>query len=133
MGVEDDVLTTTATMIETLRPLFLFAAFSDEQLEWVAAAGDEVTFEAGAPIITEGAPADAFYVLLGGESVTIDTRPGAKTVTKQDGSSLFGQLAFPPQLWSLAQGSNSVRIEFTGASASASAVTLSYFKRYLSA
>jgi signal transduction histidine kinase len=53
-------------MIDTLRPLFLFAGFSDEQLAWVAAEGEDVTFEAGAAIIAEGAPADAFYVLLEG-------------------------------------------------------------------
>jgi signal transduction histidine kinase len=54
------------TMIETLRPLFLFASFSDEQLAWVAAAGEDVTVEPGGAIIVEGAAADAFYVLLEG-------------------------------------------------------------------
>ena len=69
---------------------------------------------------------------MGWDAVTIDTRPGAKTVTKQDGSNLFGFLAWPPQLWSLAQGSNSVRIEMSAAT-SASSVVLSWRRRYLSA
>lgn len=70
--------------------------------------------------------------LLAGESVTIDTRPGAKTVTKQDGTSLFGSLASPPALWPLAQGSNSIRIEMSGAT-SVSSVTLTWRRRWLSA
>ncbi|HEY7065447.1 MAG TPA: ATP-binding protein [Chloroflexota bacterium] len=67
--------TTELTLIETLRPLYLFAAFDDEQLAWVAAAGEVVTVEAGAPIITEGAPADAFYVLLDG-TIRLSKRVG---------------------------------------------------------
>lgn len=70
--------------------------------------------------------------LLAGESVTIDTRPGAKTVTKQDGTSLFGSLAAGSSLWPLAQGSNSIRIEMSGAT-SVSSVTLTWRRRWLSA
>ena len=58
--------TTAPTLSETLRPLYLFGTFTDEQLAWVATAGEVVTAGAGTPIITEGAPADAFYVLLDG-------------------------------------------------------------------
>ena len=57
---------TEMTMVEMLRPLYLFAAFTDDQLAWVAAAGQVVMLDPGAPIITEGAAADAFYVLLEG-------------------------------------------------------------------
>jgi hypothetical protein len=71
--------------------------------------------------------------LLAGESVVIDTRPGRKTVTKQDGSSLFGSLTQTSSLWSLLPASNSVRIEFTGALAGVSTVTLNFRRRYLSA
>jgi hypothetical protein len=71
--------------------------------------------------------------LLGGETVTIDTRPGRKTVTKQDGTSLFGQLGSPPQLWPLLPSLNTVRIEFTGATAGVTQVQLNYKRRYLSA
>lgn len=68
--------------------------------------------------------------LAAGEYLTIDTRPGAKTVTRQDGSSLFSDLSTSTALWSLAQGSNAVRIEMGGAN-SASTVRLSYRPRYL--
>jgi Phage tail protein len=70
--------------------------------------------------------------LLAGESVTIDTRPGAKTVTKQNGTSLFGSLTATSSLWPLAQGSNSVRIEMSGAT-SVSSVALNWRRRWLSA
>jgi hypothetical protein len=71
--------------------------------------------------------------LLAGESVVIDTRPGHKTVTKQDGSSLFGSLTQTSSLWSLLPASNSVRIELTGALAGVSTVGLNFRRRYLSA
>jgi Phage tail protein len=83
--------------------------------------------------LTTGMVLSLPVTLLSGESVVIDTRPGAKTVTKQDGTNLFGSLASPPQLWNLAQGSNSIRIEFTAATAGISAVTLTFRKQYLSA
>jgi signal transduction histidine kinase len=65
------VSSAATTLIETLRSLFLFAAFSDEQLAWVAATGEVVTVEPGATIVTEGAPADTFHVLLDGTIRTI--------------------------------------------------------------
>lgn len=83
--------------------------------------------------LTTGMVLSLPVTLLAGESVVIDTRPSIKTVTKQDGTSLFGSLVFPPQLWSLAPSLNSVRIEMTGAVAGVSAVTLSYARQYLSA
>ena len=70
--------------------------------------------------------------LSGGESVTIDTRPGVKMVTKGDGTNLFGSLTSGSALWSLVQGSNSIRLEFTSAT-TASQIALNWRRRYLSA
>jgi signal transduction histidine kinase len=79
------MVATNPTMIDTLRPLFLFAAFTDEQLAWVAAAGDDVTMEAGTQIITEGAPADTFYVLLEG-TIQLSKRIGRTEATVETSS-----------------------------------------------
>jgi signal transduction histidine kinase len=49
-----------------LRKLFLFADLTDEQLAWVASAGDVVPYQAGDTVIAEGDPAECFYVLLSG-------------------------------------------------------------------
>lgn len=70
--------------------------------------------------------------LLGGETVTIDTRPGQKTVRKNDGANLFGSLSSDSSLWSLQVGDNSIRVELSG-STTASSVVLSYYTRYLGA
>ena len=77
------------TLAETLHALPLFEALSDEQLRWLVEQGREVTCQAGETIAAEGAPSDAFYVLLDGalrlsmradgrdvEAVT-STQPGA--------------------------------------------------------
>lgn len=67
-----------------------------------------------------------------GESVAIDTRPGVKTVTKSDGTNLFGDLSATSALWALQSGTNSLRVELSGVT-SASGVVLSYTPRYLGA
>lgn len=68
--------------------------------------------------------------LTTGETITIDTRPGIKTVTKNDGTNLYGLLGSNPILWSLQKGSTSVRIEMSGAT-SDSSVQLTQKNRYL--
>jgi signal transduction histidine kinase len=61
-------VTTQPTSIEPerLRELFLFADLSDEQLAWVAANSDVVSYRAGETVLEEGEPAECFYVLLTG-------------------------------------------------------------------
>lgn len=67
--------------------------------------------------------------LLAGQTVTIDTRPGRKTVTRDDGTNLFPQLG-GSDLWPLAPGSTAVRIEMGGAG-DTSVVRLRYQPAYL--
>lgn len=67
-----------------------------------------------------------------GQSVEIDTRPGAKTVVRNDGANLFGQLSADSALWQLVRGSNLVRLELNGATVD-STVSLSFRRRWLGA
>ncbi len=74
-----------------------------------------------------------------GETVTIDTRPAGegsntsrKTVIKNDGTNLYGSLAAASSLWPLAKGSNSLRMEMSGANSNSS-IQMSYRTRYLGA
>lgn len=62
-----------------------------------------------------------------GESITINTR--LKTVTKNDGTNLYYTLADGSSLWTLQEGTNSIRIEMSNAT-SESSVQLSYRNRY---
>lgn len=70
--------------------------------------------------------------LQAGESAVIDTRPGYRTVTQNDGTNLYPYLTLFSTLWPLARGANSVRLEMTGVDAAVSELTLSYYQRYLS-
>lgn len=65
-----------------------------------------------------------------GEFVTVDTRPGAKTITKNDGTNLFPQLSTMSALWALQRGPTLLRVEMTGTT-SASSLRLTYRTRYL--
>lgn len=64
------------------------------------------------------------------ESITIDTRPRIKTVVDQSGGNLFPYLSGDAQLWPLAQGANTIRIELPGATAD-SGVTVAWRRRWL--
>ncbi|MGH4026358.1 MAG: ATP-binding protein [Pseudonocardiaceae bacterium] len=56
----------TAPAIDELRKLFLFADLTPEQLRWVSEHSDVVTVPEGRDVVTEGEPAECFYVLLAG-------------------------------------------------------------------
>lgn len=69
--------------------------------------------------------------LAAGETLTIDTRPGYKTVTAFDGTNLFSLLDPAARaMWPLNRGSNSIRIEMSGADVGSS-VNLSYKQGWL--
>lgn len=68
-----------------------------------------------------------------GETITIDTRPGYKTIRKSDGTSLWSDVDLSvSSLWQLARGNNAIRLEMSGAIAGTSSLTLAFRKRYLS-
>lgn len=69
--------------------------------------------------------------LLTGQTITIDTRPGAKTVTRDDGTNLYPNLSLTSSLWPLLSGANAVRVEMGGATDD-SRVRLRYQPAYLS-
>jgi phage-related protein len=72
-----------------------------------------------------------FTVDLGtGESLTIDTRPGVKTVIHSSGANWWQYLSSTSRLWSLRRGVNSLRIEMGSATAE-SHVALSRTHKYL--
>ncbi len=77
----------TETRIEParLRELFLFTDLTDEQLAWVAANSDVVSYRAGEVVSVEGEPAQCFYVLLSGTlSMVKMVRGDEVEVTRSD-------------------------------------------------
>lgn len=76
--------------------------------------------------------ANTGVTLMSGETVTIDTRPGYKTVVKNDSTNLFDRVNTLSSLWPLRRGANALSLEMSGSSA-ASSITLTRKHRYLSA
>lgn len=64
-----------------------------------------------------------------GQSVTIDTRPGAKTVLNDDGTSLFPLMTATSTLFPLARGDNHVQVAMDSTSTT-SAIRLAFRPRY---
>lgn len=54
-------------MLDALRQVPLFANTPDEELRWVTEQCTSVWLSAGEMLLTEGEPADYWYVLLEGE------------------------------------------------------------------
>lgn len=81
---------------------------------------------------TTGERLDLSTTLAVGDTVTIDTRPGVKTIRDGDGVNLYPDLGVGSSLWPLTRGSNTVEITLEGAS-DASSVGLAYRARYLGA
>ncbi len=76
---------------QDLKKVFLFKDVPDAVLKLVAEAAEEVTFSPGEPILSEGQPATALYLVRGG--TVRGTREGvAKPVTLGAGQS-FGQMS----------------------------------------
>jgi CRP-like cAMP-binding protein len=64
---------------EQLKRVPLFSQCSKSDLEFLVTRMDEVTLPAGRTLITEGMPADTFYILLQGEvEVTVKGKPRAR-------------------------------------------------------
>jgi phage-related protein len=70
------------------------------------------------------------FSLGDGQFVTIDTRPGVKAVTLDDGTNLYDQLEAASSLWPLRRGDNAVRLEMSAVTA-VSSLQVSYWRRYL--
>lgn len=73
---------------------------------------------------------DMTYTLLAGETITIDTREDKRTVVKNDGTNLYGNLTAASYLWPLQKGANEIQIQMAGATAD-SKVNLSFQARYI--
>lgn len=82
--------------------------------------------------LTTGKRISLDYEIGDGHVVTIDTRPGKKTVLLDDGTNLFGNLSIDSALFSFIQGSNEIQISLVNASMGVSKIVLSFFPVYLS-
>lgn len=69
--------------------------------------------------------------LEAGDKLTIDTRPGAKTVVGPDGENLWSDLSDDSVLWPLQRGSQTVTVSLEGAEAGESRVRLEWLRRWL--
>jgi phage-related protein len=70
-------------------------------------------------------------VLTAGQTLTVDTRPGAKTTTLQDGTNVFSYLSTTSALWQLVLGGNQVQLQAAGTDLTHSSLTMTYWQRYL--
>lgn len=81
--------------------------------------------------VTDGLSLTLDYALDADQVVTIDTRPGFKTVRLDDGSNLYGDLDTGSALWALPDGLTEITVELPGATEE-SYVALTYRRRWLS-
>ncbi|MFF4557163.1 phage tail family protein [Streptomyces sp. NPDC001422] len=75
------------------------------------------------------APADGSDLVAAGRVLTIDTRPGYKTMADDQGANYFPSLKPNPDLWSVPTGTSLVTIDAVSGSG-VSSVSMSYTPRY---
>jgi signal transduction histidine kinase len=80
--------------LQTLREVPIFAKFTNEHLEWLARHSKEVWLLPGERFVTEGEPADYFYVLLEGE-VWLTKNVGGQEiyVNSYEPGTIFGEMS----------------------------------------
>jgi len=77
--------------VRLLKTAPLFAQFSEKELEAVLRTAKERVFEAGSPIVREGAEGGVgFYLVLDGQ---VEVRKGKKSLAKLGGGEFFGEMA----------------------------------------
>lgn len=82
--------------------------------------------------LTTGRILEVVTPLADGETLTIDSRPGVKTVRGGDGANRFGALSAASSLWSLVRGENRLSVDLTDASDDAY-VTAEWVRRWRTA
>ena len=75
---------------DQLRDVSLFGSCTDRELSQVARAGDEISVDAGADVVTEGSTGEEFYLILSGTARV--TRAGADLAELGPGQ-YFGELS----------------------------------------
>ncbi len=69
------------------------------------------------------------YTIQDGETVTIDTRFGEKSIENADGDNLMEYMAELSSLWALQPGENSIRVELSNTNGNTE-VSIAYHERY---
>ncbi|MFD7257176.1 phage tail domain-containing protein [Streptomyces sp. NPDC059874] len=82
-------------------------------------------------LIKASPPEDGFDLVPAGRTLTIDTRPGKKTVKDNTGVNYWSKLDLAPQFWPVDPGDTIAAISVVAGTAAA-AVTLSFQPRYAS-
>lgn len=76
--------------------------------------------------------ANGGLTIVSGDYITIDTRPGIKTITRaSDGANLWPYMTPDSSLWPLPAGGAYVELQMAGTTAGTSVLELTYVTRYL--
>lgn len=74
----------------------------------------------------------AAAALSAGQTITVDTRPGIKSITYDDGTNAYTLMSGTSSLWPIERGINTIRLEMSGVDTLTSYLRLTYWRRYLS-
>jgi phage-related protein len=70
--------------------------------------------------------------LVAGQTLVVDTRPGAKSVIVDGVTNVYSSLSVDSSLWSFMTGVNGIRLEMSGADNAVSGLEMRYYRRFLS-
>jgi hypothetical protein len=70
--------------------------------------------------------------LVAGQTLVVDTQPGAKSTIVDGVTNAYSSLSVDSSLWPFETGVNGIRLEMSGADDALSALSMRYYRRYLS-
>src|SRR5262245_52228391 len=73
------------------KALYILGLFSDEEIDWLAAAGRKETYRPGDVLIQEGRSPDSLFILLDGK---LQVTAGKKAVAALDSGEIVGELSY---------------------------------------
>ncbi|WP_416667267.1 cyclic nucleotide-binding domain-containing protein [Egbenema bharatensis] len=76
------------------KALYLLAQLSDRDFEWLLREGKRMSVSAGTPLIREGEPTDALYIVLDGRLEVCVEAFGGETIAELGSGEVIGEMSF---------------------------------------
>lgn len=76
------------------KALYILGKFSDRDFEWLLTAGRKYQIAADTPLIREGEPTDALYLLLDGTFAVCVEAFGGEEIARLHGGEVVGEMSF---------------------------------------
>lgn len=76
------------------KALYMLAEFSDRDFDWLLSAGRKKSIQSGTPLIRQGEPTDALYIVLEGTLTVSAEALGGEEIARLGNGEVVGEMSF---------------------------------------